>query len=134
MIASDRAISSSPWASFENVDGQNKRDIFAAQVRADLSRSFGTLSAITSYRTLDANYVDDGDSGPLPTNNDSINASKEFAFSEELRLTSRTGQRLEYIAGFYYSFENLKKGITFGFNGTDPTYFLSALTGGALDV
>jgi iron complex outermembrane receptor protein len=133
VIASDRAISSSPWASFENVDGHNKRDIVAAQVRADLTRSFGTFSAITSYRTLDANYVDDGDSGPLPTNNNSVNASKEFAFSEELRLTSPTGQRFEYVAGLYYSFENLKKGITFGFNGTDPTTFLSLLTGGALD-
>ena len=132
VIAADRAISTSPWASFENVDGANKRDIYAGQIRADLVKPFGTTSAITSYRTLNADYVDDGDSGPLPANTNSINASKEFAFSEELRFTSPTGQKLEYVAGLYYSFENLKKAISFGFNGTNPTYFLSALTGGAL--
>jgi iron complex outermembrane receptor protein len=132
VIAADQAISKSPWASFQDVDGVNHRDIFAGQVRADLTKSFGTISAITSYRTLKANYVDDGDSGPLPANNNSINASREFQFSEELRLTSPGGRRLEYVTGLYYSFENLKKAITFGFNGTLPGYYLGTLTGGTV--
>lgn len=133
VIAGDNAVSASPWSSFENVDGTNKRQSFAAQVRGDLEESFGTLTAITSYRRLFADYVDDGDSGPLPANNDSINASKESEVSEEVRLTSPSGRRFEYIAGFYYSYENIQKGITFGFNGTNPTYFLSELTHDALD-
>jgi len=134
LVAADNAISSSPWASFQDVDGTNKRDIVAGQVRIDKTLSaIGVLSAITSYRTLVATYVDDGDNSPLPFNDPSINASKEFQFSEELRLTSPAGRRLEYVGGFYYSFENLRKAITFGFNGTDPTYLLSLLTGGALD-
>jgi iron complex outermembrane receptor protein len=33
------------------------------------------------------------------------------------------------VAGLYYSFENLKKAITFGFNGTIPQSRLSILTG-----
>ena len=133
VIAANRAISSSPWASFQNVDGKNKRDIFAGQVRLDLTKSYGVLSAITSYRSLKADYIDDGDSGPLPTNNNSINDSNEYQFSEELRLTSPSGQKLEYVTGLYYSFENIKKAITFGFNGTDPLYYLNTLTGGLLD-
>ena len=133
VIAADRAISSSPWASFENVDGVNKRDIFAGQVRADLTKSYGTISAITSYRSLKANYVDDGDSGPLPTNTNSINASNEYQFSEEVRLTSPSGQKLEYVTGIYYSFENIKKAISFDFNGANPTYYLNTLTGGLSD-
>jgi iron complex outermembrane receptor protein len=36
------------------------------------------------------------------------------------------------VAGLYYSFENLKKAITFGFNGTVPGQFLGVLTGGKL--
>jgi iron complex outermembrane receptor protein len=133
VIAADQAISNSPWSSFENVDGSNKRDIYAGQIRADLVKPFGTTTAITSYRTLNARYIDDGDSGPVTTQTNSINASREFAFSEEVRFTSPSGHKLEYLGGIYYSFENLKKSITFGFNGTDPTYFLSLLTGGALD-
>ena len=133
LVAADAAISTSPWASFQDVDGSEKRDSFAAQVRGDLEESFGTLTAISSYRSLDAHYVDDGDNGPLPANNNSINASKESEVSEELRLTSPSGRRFEYIAGFYFSYENIQKGITFGFNGTNPDYFLSVLTKGALD-
>jgi iron complex outermembrane receptor protein len=132
VIAADNAVSTSPWASFQDVDGTNRRDIFAGQVRADWTQSYGTLTSITSYRSLDANYVDDGDSGPLPTNNNSINASREFQFSEEARLTSPSGQRLEYVAGVYYSFENLRKAITFGFNGTVPGNFLGVLTKGTI--
>ncbi len=132
VVAAAQARSTSPWASFQDVDGTNKRDIFAAQFRADWSRSFGDLTSITSYRSLDARYVDDGDSGPLPANNNSINASREFEFSQEFRLTSPSGRRLEYVAGLYYGFENLKKAITFGFNGTLPGSFLGVLTAGAL--
>ena len=132
VIAADNAISTSPWASFQDVDGTNQRDIFAGQVKADWTQDFGTLTAITSYRKLDAKYVDDGDSGPLPANNNSINASREFQFSEEARFTSPSGNRFEYIAGVYYSFENLRKAITFGFNGTIPGNFLGVLTKGTI--
>jgi iron complex outermembrane receptor protein len=132
VVANAKAVSSDPWDIFQDVDGHNRRDIFASQVRGDWDRSFGTLTAITSYRTLNSDYVDDGDSGPLPMNNNSINASREFQFSEELRLTSPSGKRLEYVAGLYYSFENLRKSISFGFNGTIPGMFLGVLTGGKL--
>jgi iron complex outermembrane receptor protein len=119
-----------PWEAHEDVDGQTRRDIVAGQVRADYEHKLGTFSAITSYRTLDSVYEDDGDSGPLPLNRPSINRSKEFQFSEELRLTSPSGQKLEYVTGLYYSFENLKKAITFGFNGTIPQSRLSIFTAG----
>ena len=132
LVAASKAISSSPWASFQDVDGVNRRDIYAGQVKADWERGFGTITAITSYRTLKAYYQDDGDNNPLPANNNSINASREFQFSEELRLTSPGGKRLEYVAGLYYSFENLKKSISFGFNGTIPNLFLGSLTKGTL--
>ena len=128
VVANAKAISNDPWDSHQDIDGVNRRNIVAGQVRADWDRSFGTLTAITSYRTLDSHYVDDGDSGPLPTNSNSINDSKEFQFSEEFRLSSPSGRRLEYISGLYYSFENLKKAITFGFNGTIPGQYLDILT------
>ena len=132
LVAISKAQSSNPWSSFQDVDGVNRRDIYVGQVRADWQRSFGSISAITSYRTLDAYYRDDGDNGPLPANNNSVNASKEFQFSEELRLTSPSGKRFEYVTGVYYSFENLRKAISFGFNGTLPGSFLGVLTGGKL--
>jgi iron complex outermembrane receptor protein len=119
-----------PWEISQDVDGQTRRDIVATQLRADYEHELGTFSAITSYRTLDSRYEDDGDSGPLALNRPSINRSKEFQFSEELRLTSPSGQKLEYVGGLYYSFENLKKSITFGFDGTIPQSRLSLFTAG----
>ena len=132
VVANSKAISSNHWDIFQNVDGKNRRDIFASQVRMDWQQPIGTITSLTSYRTLDSYYKDDGDSGPLPANINSINDSKEFQFSQEFRLTSPSDKRLEYVAGLYYSFENLKKAITFGFNGTIPGQFLGVLTGGKL--
>ena len=130
LVANSHAISNNPWDVFQDEDGQTRRDIVATQLRADWEQPIGTLTSLTSYRTLDSFYKDDGDNGPLALNKPSINRSKEFQFSQELRLTSPSGQRIEYIAGLYYSFENLKKAITFGFNGTIPQSRLSVLTGG----
>jgi iron complex outermembrane receptor protein len=130
LVANSHAISNNPWDVFQDEDGQTRRDIVATQLRADWEQPIGTLTSLTSYRTLDSFYKDDGDSGPLALNKPSINRSKEFQFSQELRLTSPSGQRIEYITGLYYSFENLKKAITFGFNGTIPTSRLSIFTGG----
>jgi iron complex outermembrane receptor protein len=132
VVANAKAISNSPWDIFQNEDGRTRRDIFASQVRLDWNNPLGVLTSLTSYRTLDSYYRDDGDSGPVLANTNSINASKEFQFSQEFRLTSPSGQRLEYVAGLYYSFENLRKQISFGFNGTTPGSFLGVLTKGTL--
>jgi len=130
LVANTHAISNNPWDVFQDEDGQTRRDIVATQLRADWEQPIGTFTSLTSYRTLDSFYKDDGDNSPLPLNKPSINRSKEFQFSQEFRLTSPAGKRIEYIAGLYYSFENLKKAITFGFNGTIPQSRLSVLTGG----
>jgi iron complex outermembrane receptor protein len=131
-VASLKAQSDDPWVVHQDVDGVTQRDIWAGQARFDWTMGLGTLTSLTSYRTLDSRYVDDGDNGPKPMNDPSINQSNEHAFSQEVRLTSPSGQRLEYVAGLYYSSEDLRKAITFGFNGTDPTTTLSLFTGGTL--
>jgi iron complex outermembrane receptor protein len=133
VVATEQAAASSPWDVFHNVDGKNRRTIWAGQLKVDKTRSYGTWSFLTSYRTLDSYYQDDGDNTPKSLNdNKSINASNEWQFSEEVRLTSNSGQKLEYVGGLYYSFENLRKQIAFAFDGTDPTSQLSVFTGGTL--
>ena len=133
VVATEQAAASSPWDVFHNIDGKNKRDIWAGQFKVDKTLSYGTWSFLTSYRTLDSYYQDDGDNTAKSLNdNKSINASNEWQFSEEVRLTSNSGQKIEYVTGLYYSFENLRKQIAFNFDGTDPTSQLSVLTGGAV--
>jgi iron complex outermembrane receptor protein len=130
VIAAVTAQRANVWETVQDVDGSNKRDIFAGQVKAELNRSYGDWTAITSYRTLDARQVDEGDGTPLPLNAPSVNRSKEFQFSQEIRFASPSGRRLEYIAGAYYSFENIYKAITIGFDGGYPQSYQSVLAKG----
>lgn len=132
--AANDAAADSPWDVFHDVDGEYRRTIYTAQIRADYDMDFADLTSITSYRSLDSYYVDDGDSSPRPANPRSLNQSNEFQFSQEFRLTSPGGTRFDWVAGAYYSFENLRKEIHFTFNGTDPVYLLNTFTGGAAQV
>lgn len=127
LVAQHEAISQNPWDVSHDEDGRYKRDIYVVQARADYHSEYGDLTSITSYRNLDSHYVDDGDSSPLPMNNRSLNESKEFQFSQEIRFASPSDRRLTYVIGGYYSFENIYKKITFGFNGTVPGSRLGAM-------
>jgi len=130
--ASCDAIRTSPWDVCHNVDGSNKRTIWLGQIRADLDLGAAALTSITSYRFLNSRYRDDGDSSSLPLNINSLNASRENQYSQEVRITSQNSSKLEYVGGVYASYENLQKQIDFGFNGTIPGSRLGTLTGGRL--
>jgi len=131
LVAAHQAIASNPWDVSHDQDGRYKRDIYVLQARAEYDTGFGDLTWITSYRNLDSYYVDDGDSSALPMNDKSLNESKEFQFSQEIRFTSPSDRRFTYVAGAYYSFENIYKRISFGFNGTVPGSRLGAMQCGA---
>jgi iron complex outermembrane receptor protein len=127
LVAAHEAIASNAWEVSHNDDGGYKRDIYVVQLRADYDTGFGDLTSITSYRNLDSYYKDDGDSSALPMSIGSLNESKEFQFSQEIRFTSPSDRRFTYVAGAYYSFENIYKKIAFGFNGTVPGSRLGAM-------
>jgi len=131
VVAKHDAISKDAWDVSHDQDGHYKRDIYVLQARAEYDTGFGDLAWITSYRNLDSYYADDGDSSVLPMNDKSVNESKEFQFSQEIRFTSPTARRFTYVVGGYYSFENIYKRISFGFNGTVPGSRLGAMHCGA---
>lgn len=95
------------------VDDETKGDdltqIFGASVQADYSLGGGfTLTSITAFNTFDDDIkvlaadglpLDVG-TGPQPL--------LTRGYSEELRITSPSNQRLEYIAGIYLFRETLK--------------------------
>jgi len=131
VVARHEAISKNPWDVSHDQDGEYERDIYIVQARADYDTGVGDLTWITSYRNLDSYYVDDGDSSILPANDKSVNESKEFQFSQEIRFASPSNKRFTYVVGAYYSFENIYKRIMFGFNGTIPGSRLGAMHCGA---
>jgi iron complex outermembrane receptor protein len=127
VVAANKAAEDNPWDVFHNDDGEYRRDIYLVQGRIDYQTGAGELTSITSYRNLDSYYADDGDSSPLPMSIDSLNQSREFQFSQEVRLTSPSEGKFRYVVGGYYSFENIYKLIHFGFNGTVPGSRLGAM-------
>jgi outer membrane receptor protein involved in Fe transport len=65
-----------------------------------------TLTSITGYSNYDYRQGFDGDSVPLPLLG--VNFNEDFEqYSQELRITSPTGNRFEYIAGFYWQTSDL---------------------------
>ncbi|WP_158218962.1 TonB-dependent receptor [Roseateles aquatilis] len=96
----------------QNILGKTtgRTDDFSAKVEADLA--LGTFTAITSYTRLREGYRGDLDfSNPVAMPSGFLGLGfqggqgqdlKVRMISQELRLTSRTGQPLRWIAGVYY--------------------------------
>ncbi len=70
----------------------------------ELETSFGSLSFITSYLTLDQDFALDFANGPVPTGGFTVaNQSEHDQFSQEIKLTgSVLDDDLRYVVGFYY--------------------------------
>ncbi|MDE0513937.1 MAG: TonB-dependent receptor [Gammaproteobacteria bacterium] len=65
-----------------------------------------TFTSVTGYSNYDYRQGFDGDSVPLPLLG--VNFNEDFEqYSQEFRITSPTGNRFEYIAGFYWQSSDL---------------------------
>ena len=93
--------------------GKNTREVFEAAVKLDYETSFGTLTSITSYNQLEESYFNDQfpysrfDSLTSATGSIGLDGSASQywdidAWSQEIRFTSPSENRLRWIAGVYY--------------------------------
>jgi iron complex outermembrane recepter protein len=85
----------------ENFDsgGEVRQYGVSAKITHDFTGS--QLVSISAYRDTRNNYVLDEDAGPFPLVNVQL-ATPETTFTQELRLTSRPGAKLTWIAGLFY--------------------------------
>jgi iron complex outermembrane recepter protein len=91
----------------QNLLTQSLEKAWGVSFQADIESDDGpTVTSITAYRKYDSNEIRDGDFLDQPYVG--IAQSHDFGpqtgdtFTQELRLTSPTGQFLEYVAGLYY--------------------------------
>lgn len=111
--------------------GYDRRDSGAAVLSINYASPIGSITSVTGYRALEAEFSEDIDATPIRILDPIRNRMQEWAFSQELRLASPAEQRLEYVVGVYYSFESLFKAVTQGNRGgSNPDRFLSVLTRG----
>lgn len=130
----------SPFTSLADVEGYSKRDIFGAALTLNYELDFATLSSITSYRRTEYDYLEDSSGLPrsavftdLTGASGSPNAvllspaTNGFTFkitdavqeqprqlTQELRLTSPSGDVFDWILGAFISHEENAR--TEGFN------------------
>ncbi len=92
-------------------------------VSAEVNWKLGghTLTSLSAWRRWRLRENADSDSTPVAALDLNFGRSDEDQFSEELRLTSPSGQRLEYVLGLYYFDSDLK-----GNNGQQGSFSLAA--------
>ncbi len=79
--------------------------------------AIGTVNILTSYLTLEQDFLLDFFEGPFTTGGFTIaNEGEHDQFSQELKLTGSFGDKLDYIAGVFYFNEDNKTDLAQIFN------------------
>jgi iron complex outermembrane receptor protein len=120
LIASIDAQRTNQNQTFVDDDGLTDREMKSALVRADWSLPFATFTSITGYRGLDALYREDIDGSPVPIAPNKFDINEETQYSQEFRLTSPSGQTVEWIAGLYYLHQETFRSENYTFGGLAP--------------
>ena len=93
--------------------GENTREIFEAALKLDYETDYGTLTSITSYNQLEESYFNDqfpysrfnsltSATGGIGLDGSASQYWDVDAWSQEIRFTSPSQNRLRWIAGVYY--------------------------------
>jgi outer membrane receptor protein involved in Fe transport len=120
------------YQTFTNSETLNQ--ITDSGVSGQIDYDFGnmTLTSITAYRTTDSSFVSDSDFNSLDLLADTNQENILDTFTQELRLSSNGGNRLEWMIGGYYFDETIEQesGLIYG---EDLRSYLDILAGGRLD-
>ncbi len=86
-----------------NIRGLDSREIRDLSAKIDVDTAVGTVSSITAYNYVNERSASDAAPyGSTPNDGTQDGRVKSKAWSQELRLTSPSDQRLRYIVGAYY--------------------------------
>ncbi len=129
-----RFVSPDPYTSYVNFKDPSTGEVYpnisavdtqgiSLNIQGDLTDNL-SITSITSYREMLAEYTNDEDSNPL-TDRLNFNRMNYDQFSQELRLSGVVGEMLDWTVGGYYfeSSNNLANriasGAFFNFNNND---------------
>ncbi|MEG1451450.1 TonB-dependent receptor [Brevundimonas sp.] len=108
---SGRALGSKPGRDNEGLD-------LNARIHADLG--WAQLNSITAYQSFERSEYNDWD-GTRFNESDVYFYNDIDALSQELRLSSNAGERLNWMVGAYYADESIDGGFYTQFRGADRT-------------
>ncbi len=99
-----------------NKNSQNTVDDYGISFHADVDLGIATLTSISSYRHNDSKYDQDADFNSLALL-DSVNSDQQIdTITQELRLTSNSGERFDWMIGGYFFNEDIAQvgGLEYG--------------------
>ena len=125
-----------PWSRLVNLNSarpvKTTQDAYSAQASWKLGQF--TLDSISSFRRYTFDAKNDGDASPLDIVDWSGTVSSNRHWSEELRLSSPAGERLDYVAGLYYYHLGMITNSPTQFGSLASSFYGNASTApGALD-
>jgi iron complex outermembrane receptor protein len=102
-------VTPGPYNQSVDVDGpyylnQNSEGV---SLQADQQLGWATLTSITAYRAFNDKDGNDADLTPIDIFDVNNANQKQSQFTQELRLASPAGRKLEYVAGLYYFYQDL---------------------------
>ena len=90
------------YLSFDDGDNRSTVRLRGTSLQADYGLGEFTLTSITAFRDVARRNVSDLDHTPIDIMNHNDGSIDARQFTQEVRLTSPSGGRLEYVAGLYY--------------------------------
>jgi iron complex outermembrane receptor protein len=114
------------YVSFQDGDWKANTKVQGVSGQADYRIGGFTLTSITAYRKSQMTQLTDIDHAPIDIFNFSDGGLDSDQFTQEFRITSPSGEKLEYVAGLYY-LDTRSTGQT-----TQKGDFLKFSTGSAL--
>jgi iron complex outermembrane recepter protein len=103
-------ITAPPSARLVDVDGpQNYRmNQHGVSATADYSLDGATITSVSAYRAWNWYPHNDGDNIGLDAQTDAHQSNNQKQFSQELRIASTGERRVDYVAGLYYLYQQIK--------------------------
>ena len=92
---------------------------------ADLTLPGATLTSITSARTWNWSPHNDGDGTPAQAGVDFHQSNQQTQFSQELRVASRGDRKVDYVAGGYFFWQDIKAEAINTYGSQAANWFIS---------
>ena len=119
------------YETFVDTETLNEIDDGGVSAQVDYDLGFATFTSISAFRTTTSEYVNDSDYNSLEILPGVFQTNTLETLTQEVRLTSNGGNRLEWMLGGYYFDETIDQDSGFDY-GSDTRAYLEALAGGGL--
>lgn len=90
------------YLAYDDGDWRSNTTVKGVSLQANYSLGDYTLTSITAYRTSELTQLADIDHAPINIFNNSDGGMDNNQFTQEFRIASPSGHRLEYVAGLFY--------------------------------